>query len=579
MLIVKFNCVDYKADVPTLDKEKYINNIFTELSKEGFITSILIANSNKCLINDQVIHEKDPDVYILRYVFEDKNSATNKSSVIDISFTWGTYQSCLQLSIAILSENYALSPSEEYVEKLKIKIKKIINKDWRKIEWLFDKDSECLAVDLYPNIFRTENLIRQMISELLSKYFGASWWEKFIACDIKDKYSSRQSGYKRIAPSFANIDDYLLSIDLGDLLKIISLQYVKWNPQFEENINLMLSGKTKWNSEGVKKILENQTTVEIDFWGEYFSKYLSPDFKDKLSEFDKNRNHVAHNKILDRQAYRTIKGCVEVVKDDVRKAIQKISEDILSNEEKERIEQITALQEAEREETYERMIELEAGVEIRHSDEIQEILEEHYLKLCTTIEDTFCYREDIDIYTNLNKIDVFYKISNEHLTFTVSFDINEEQGASSCCDIKLEGNNDFNESFAYINGEVEYNDDQMYYMPTTMDEMPDSDAVAESLVDYINDACPNLRQMVDDNEFRRIKDGESPLVVDDIQCDECGDYYIAADDTYAEMGTCLNCGAFHVIHQCIRCNCFFEGAIDDDFPELCDDCLEAFEEE
>ena len=579
MLLVKFNCVDYKADVPTLDKKKYINNIFALLSKEGFITSILVDNSNKCVINDSVIHEREPDVYILRYVFEDKSSTINKSSVIDISFTWGTYQSCLQLSIAILSENYALSPSEEYIEKLKTKIKNTINRDWRKIEWLFDKDSECLAVDLYPDIFRTENLIRQMISELLSKYFGASWWEKFIGCDVKDKYSSRQSGYKRIAPSFANIDDNLLSIDLGDLLKIIDLQYLKWNPLYDEEINLMLSKKTKWNSDKVKSILENQTNVEIDFWAEYFSRYLPSDFKDKLSEFDKNRNHVAHNKILDRQAYKTIKGCVEAVNADVKIAIKKISEDILSNEEKERIEQITALQEAEREESYERMIELEAGVEIRHADEIKEILEEHYSYLCTTLEDAFCYREDMDIITNLNEIDVYYRIKDTHFKFSVTFDVNDEQGASSSCVIRLDGANDFNESFTYINGEVEFNDDQMYYMPTTMDEMPDSDTAVKSIVDFINDACPNLRQMVDDNEFRRIKDGESPLVVDDIQCEECGDYYVAADDTYAPMGTCLNCGAFHEIHKCIRCDCFFEGTIDDEAPELCDNCIEAIEAE
>lgn len=573
MLIVKFNCVDYKADVSTLDKEKYINNIFALLSKEGFITSILVDNSDKCVINDSVIHEKEPDVYILRYVFEDKNSATNKSSVIDISFTWGTYQSCLQLSIAILSENYTLSPSEEYIEKLKTKIKNSINRDWRKTEWLFDKDSECLAVDLYPDIFRTENLIRQMISELLSKYFGASWWENFIELDIKDKYSARQSGYKRIAPSFANIDDNLLSIDLGDLLKIIGLQYLKWNPLYDDEINLMLSKKTKWNSDKVKSILENQTNVEIDFWAEYFSRYLPLDFKDKLSEFDKNRNHVAHNKILDRQAYKTIKGCVEAVNTDVKIAIKKISEDILSNEERERIEQITALQEAEREESYERMIESEAGIEIRHEDEIKEILEEHYSYLCTTLEDAFCYREDMDIKTDLNSIDVFYKITDTHLKFDVTFNIIDEQGADSSCEIRLVGTDTFEASFVYTNGAVEYNNEQFYYMPTTMDEMPDSDTAAESIVNFINDACPNLRQMVDDNEFRRIKDGDSPLVVDDIQCEECGDYYIAADDTYAPMGTCLNCGAVHEIHKCYRCDCFFAGVVDDGFPELCENCI------
>ena len=49
------------------------------------------------------------------------------------------------------------------------------------------------------------------------KTFGPEWWELLLNQTIKDKYNARFKGYKTVVTGFNNVDDHLLSIDVGDL--------------------------------------------------------------------------------------------------------------------------------------------------------------------------------------------------------------------------------------------------------------------------------------------------------------------------------------------------------------------------
>ena len=67
-------------------------------------------------------------------------------------------------------------------------------------------------------------------------------------------------------------------------------------------------------------------------WEEQFSKYLPKDFNGRYAVFTKDRNHVMHNKLIDRSAFKTINDSVERIEEDLVKAIKKIQDEILSNE-------------------------------------------------------------------------------------------------------------------------------------------------------------------------------------------------------------------------------------------------------
>ncbi|MCT9925408.1 hypothetical protein N7272_14725, partial [Enterococcus faecalis] len=90
--------------------------------------------------------------------------------------------------------------------------KDILYKDWEKVIWLMDKDSEILSTKLYPEIYITENLTRQFINELMIKKYGVDWWDKFVPQKITKKQKNRLTGYKSIVSKFKNVDEKLMSI-------------------------------------------------------------------------------------------------------------------------------------------------------------------------------------------------------------------------------------------------------------------------------------------------------------------------------------------------------------------------------
>ena len=584
MLLVKFTCIEPKLRISTLNQEAYVSNIFSSLCANGYIDAVVVYCSGRTEIEQDAVQEVEQGIFCSSHVHEEKAQngdglIVTSSDVFTIQYKWETYKTGIQFSVYILSDSYKPSPDKEYIENLKFAIKKLVKNDWGKIEWMVDQDSECLATELYPEIFRTENQIRRMITEFMTKYYGSSWWDDFVPTDIKKKYMSRKNGYKGTAPGFSNIDDYLLSIDIGDLNTIIGYKYVRWAPTFNETVNLMINGKAEWKDGKVQEVLRSQGIVEIDFWDKHFSKYLPSNFLDLLATYEKNRNHVAHNKLLDRQAYRSIKKNTEEVKKYVSQALEKISKLIISQEERERIEEELSEQRARYEAGYEEIMESEAGVEIRHNDEIKEILENAFSQVCTDIEEEFRFREDIDIELFADSLQFTYKITNQQIILRAEMSVNDEQGATSTYEIIASEDSDFSVNLTYVNGAIYYNEEQANYCPITEDEEPDVETAVKIITAYINNKFPNLRQEVETDTYRRIKDGGEPLILSDIACEECGEFYIASDDTYAEKGTCLNCGAKHILNTCDRCGSRFLGEIEEGEPSLCENCLRIEEDQ
>lgn len=221
------------------------------------------------------------------------------------------------------------------------------------------------------------------------------------------------------------LNDAFEIIDIGDLNTIIGYKYLKWTPVFDETIILMINGQAEWKDGKVQEVLKNQGAIDTDFWDKHFSKYLPNNFLDILGIYEKNRNHVAHNKLLDRQAYQSIKKNTEEVKSCVTQALKKITKLIISQEERERIEEEIAEQEA----GYEEIMESEAGVEIRHNDEIQGILEDAFSQMCAYIEE-LRFREDIDIEAFANSLRITYKITGRQINLYARFQTKRQLNAS-----------------------------------------------------------------------------------------------------------------------------------------------------
>ena len=121
-------------------------------------------------------------------------------------------------------------------------------------------------------------------------------------------------------------------------------------------------------------------------------------------------------------------------------------------------------------------------------------------------------------------------------------------------------------------------------MPATKDEfyLTDIEELLEEFHYFIDTFFENMRQKVDLDMYSIIKDGGNSPVAEGVFCYECGEEYICISESYGEYGRCLNCGEINNIDECERCGCYFQLEdlnTDDDYPLLCENCLEHYKNE
>ena len=252
-----------------------------------------------------------------------------------IGVLFGTYEHSYQIEVGLESDNYEINIEDDYLEKLKISVKDYIKNRFscKKIYWLFDSESENFASKLYPKIFKVENLIREIIVTVLSKKFGTYWWE-LMDEKIKAKYKNRIGKYKEMVEHFKDIDGNLLSIDTGDLIKILEMQIKIWEDT-EENREELRKLLEKPNLK-IKKLadkIKDQQITKHDYWNDIFVNILQEGVIEKIKDFENYRNHIAHNKYIDKETYKKILKLVTDVEKKLIIAKSKIPQIIPSKEE------------------------------------------------------------------------------------------------------------------------------------------------------------------------------------------------------------------------------------------------------
>jgi hypothetical protein len=515
-----------------------------------------------------------------------------------VQFTFIMTHGTSQLKVDISRETE--SKDDKELHDLKIKIKDLIIDEWEQCVWLEDRQSEELAEDLYKDVHSVENSLRRLINTVLFYNLGGDWWEKYMPTHLTKKYHQRNDPYKDRAPSFKNIHTNLLSIDTGDLVTILSFKTyrVKETNIFKEddpfifgfaepetNIerrkelyrfqyimnNLMNDEKS---IEGLQKnltrILQEQMEVDKDFWEDYFGPWFPcniREFQGKWENFSTDRNHVAHNKLIDNKLYQKFKKSMGDLLTLITEAEHKFSEHLEQemNSYLEELEEMEEIQYRQREADLKEFKEEEAGVEIRDEDDIIELLQEHINDAFGEIEQDIYYRSDLEITYNepllKDKVENVFMIVhtlNNNITVDVEPFINAEEGGISNANFLVYYNGEFQGSFeiSYTNGEAEFNEEQGYFMPSIQDELDVS-------------AFEELETLV----HNLVKE-KMPEIGEDMAsfpCEECQEFAvnISKEDEYP-IGLCFSCGHLNQIGECMRC----EETLDDTQDGLCESCQE-----
>lgn len=235
-------------------------------------------------------------------------------------------------------------------------------------------------------------------------------------------------------------------------------------------------------------------------------------------------------------------------------------------------------------------IQEEAGVIIRSDEEIMEYIADALMGFSEDARQKLRFRQDVEVSEMLFNVSetsgeflkVISKVTKEELIFTYDLLLISEQGMSSQLTIYCDG--EYIGEIEYVNGAVEYDEEQGYYLKLTEDGISEKDILQlkNRIVDFVNEGLVDLKEAAGAENYAEVTDGGNPVIQENLYCAECGEEWVYLGDSLVAYGTCLHCGYVNEVEECDRCGTMFnaetEGCMDDGW-NLCDCCKERYDEE
>lgn len=581
-----------KIDLIYLIEEKYNEDLCANIKENHYL------GTDYCRKVMNRIQERFPEIKNCIYKGQTGRIANEEYSIevtkktYSVLFTIDTFndKSQAQLEIHI----FLPTDSNEYdifLEKFKVYLKDILIKEWKICTWVIDEQSENLGMQLYPLIFKAENKMRAFINKVMTHNLGFNWSDLFGLGNIKKGYNEKSLTFKREVPEFNNINDYLICITAESLAKLM-LESKVYEPSinFSDEESKILNNKIAENNpNAVFDFLIKNRKVKIDIWNDLFKKYFDEKIEEEISDFIKNRNHVAHNKLLTKASYDKMKENIleiQTLFDEADRAfmIKEPSDELYEtwNIEQEQIEHI-----------YYR-IELEAGIDVLFPEQIFSLFEDKIHELYTEIDDLEYFSYAVKISSlccieNKPKSQILFSV-NSNVDETFSFKvccliyIIDGMGEDSCLNLWIEkedGEKLLETEIIYHNGEAHEEIMEGHYVPDSESSLDDQKLkeFTENLKNHIKDDMNPIKAKADLLFISAAKDG-GDLPVAHIPCWNCGQDYISINENLYPYGKCMNCGEENEILVCEKCgNIYLEGeGAEFCGINLCNYCFEEIEE-
>ncbi|MFS0752948.1 hypothetical protein [Oceanobacillus sp. 1P07AA] len=494
-------------------------------------------------------------------------------------FELATFDTKKQLLIQINIEDPENFSELAYM--LKEEIKNHLRKDWNECIWLKDSQSALYAYQLYSLIYNTENSLREFINLLMIKEMGVKWWESYVSENLIKTFKDREGSYKTTAPMYTNIDTMLLSLNSDHLSQIMTYKKKKWNPEYNEKIEKLIYSSKEKDLKSVQGILLSQLKTEVDLWKHLFSKYFDDDFMNEWGDFCKNRNHIAHNKLIDKSANSIMRKNIKCVQKKIDNAFKRFHSLTLSDESKKELEKIWL-------EDQKVIMQEQSGISVDDEESIKQIFIEEATRIIMLIEDELHFRSDLILKDySIEDGKPFFNIQSK-LVDEIEIDIyflirylSDEPGGSSKLTVQIdsEQQTEYSYEIIYQNGEAYFDEDQSNYMPVIQNglEEIDDNLFLEDLNEIIDSHFPNKVNEISIMNYTSIKDGGTE-VVGNFCCEECGEETVSIDEDFYTFGVCVNCGhdQSSSIKSCMRCENLYNHNIDGSHS-ICENCVSFIE--
>lgn len=430
-----------------------------------------------------------------------------KVSYIDVEYTvifqMDTYEwnrqftikigySQIRVGIPVPQMSEKIAGYDHFLEKLKISIKNSLIRDWYKCVWIKDNQSLELSRDVYSDIYMAENELRAFISRIMIEHFGIDWHDRPEFYKLKASIEENAVIIKRNVPNFNNIDVNLYTVTLEKLMDTVKADIYSDamldSPEMQKLIKERIFETTHLDKmQSALEFLKNRYVKKYNIWEKFFKPLIADQVKweELLTSFIANRNHVAHNKLLDYMSKETMLSDTREFRRFIREAVIKFDEENCSEEVEETLQAIADQREYEQEARME-IIESESGVKIRSRKEILKLFQDTIDEIYTDAVNKVYFDEGIEVLGECKLQDTI----DEQLLFSITvrsgkeleiygvIDIDDSEGTASVMQIRVYNadENIVNGDIEYVNGEAEYNIEQTSHMPVVMDSYDDGNA-------------------------------------------------------------------------------------------------------
>lgn len=578
-------------------EEKYDENFGCNVKEEEYLGTDYCRNIiRKILTNFPEIQNCVYQEQTQRIANEKYNIELSDATYL-VSFTIDTFNDKeeTQLEIQIVS-SIDNNEYDIFLEKFKVYLKNILLMEWEICTWIIDEQSEYLGMQLYPLIFKAENKIRAFINKVMIRKFGLKWMERIGLEDILKGYNKTNVDFKRKVPEFNDINDCLICSTIESLKKLI-LESKVYEPSLKLSDVQSLKIQ-KWLAEkkpnSIFEFLLKERKVKAEIWQDVFEKYFDHKIDKEIEDFIKNRNHVAHNKLMTKASYEKMKNNILEIQTLFDIADSKFIEEDPSDELYEtwtvEYEEIK-----EKKEYIYNRIKDETGINILFSEQIFSLFEYEIKKLYTEIADAeyFSYAvtvSSLNVVENQPNPQILFSVnSNVNETFSfkvyVSIEITDGMGEDSYLKLwieKQDGTIFLETEVIYHNGKAHEDSIECYYIPDSRSSF-DNEILKnfiENLKSYIKNDMNKIKIKADSLVFSSVKDGGASPVAN-IPCWNCSQYYISVNDVLYPYGKCMNCGEENEIFICEKCGNIYPENEGGEFGgiHLCSYCWEKIENE
>ena len=407
-------------------------------------------------------------------------------------FTIKIGYSQIRIGIPVPKMRERVNGYDHFLERLKIGIKNALIRDWYKCVWIKDSQSLELSKEVYSDIYMAENELRAFISRIMIEHFGIEWHDRPEFYKLKASIEENGVIIKRNVPNFNNIDINLYTVTLEKLMDTVKADIysdvMQDSPEMQKLIKERIFSTTQLDRmQSALEFLKNRYVKKYNIWEKFFKPLIADQVKweELLTSFIANRNHVAHNKLLDYMSKETMLSDTREFRRFIREAVIKFDEENCSEEVEETLQAIADQREYEQEARME-IIESESGVKIRSRKEILKLFQDTIDEIYTDAVNKVYFDEGIEVLGECKLQDTV----DEQLLFSITvrsgkeleiygvIDIDDSEGTASVMQIRVYNadENIVNGDIEYVNGEAEYNIEQTSHMPVVMDSYDDGNA-------------------------------------------------------------------------------------------------------